>query len=206
MPRYRDVVRAGSRLLPCRTQTEKRRPVRRVARIATRCSSSWSASARPWRWRSSRLPPRRPSLRGADPLGAAAAVGLRLQYPDLASWRWPSARWPACRSASPSSRASRLVRIAAARRHAALPQLALAGAAVPVHVPDPLRDPRLRPAHPVPRLGQGDPGLRAAGDGQHVRDRARRHPVDRHGTMGRRAGARAHPPAVASTSSSCRSA
>ena len=75
------------------------------------CSSSWSASARRWRWRSSRATAKASATRGADPLGAAAAVGLRLQHPDLASWRWPSARWPACRSASPSCRASRLVRM-----------------------------------------------------------------------------------------------
>ena len=61
---------------------------------------------------------------------------------------------------------------------AVLPQRALAGAAVLRDVPAALRVPPLRPHHRLPGLGQGDHRAGAAGRGQCLGDRARRHPLD----------------------------
>ena len=108
-----------------------RHPVRR----------SWSASARRWRWRSSRRWPRPRSLevlmRWAPLLLWGFAFNILISIAGHGrrhGGRLAGRHRPAV---AVCDRAR-----GCAHRHAALPQLAVAGAAVPLHVPDPLRDPR----------------------------------------------------------------
>src|SRR5690606_33996281 len=82
------------------------------------------------------------------------------------------------RGGRPAGAHADLAAAAGARRLLAgdpvLPQRALAGAAVLLHVPAALRVHRLRAHHPLPRLGEGNPRPLAAGHGQRVGGGARR--------------------------------
>ena len=69
-------------------------------------------------------------------------------------------------------------------RHPLLPQRALAGAAVLLHVPAAVQGHAVRRDDPAAGLGQGDVRPVAARDGEHVRDRARRGAVDPDRAMG----------------------
>ena len=168
MPRYGDVVVPVAALAATRREGDAARGRAHRHSVRPHRRRRRDDGARPAAGRGQGV-----LARGADALGAAAAVGLCLQHPDLdpGDGRRHGGRTAGGHRPAVAVRDRARVR---AHRHAALPQLAVAGAPVPVHVPDPVRDPRLRAAHPLPRLGQGHPGLCPARHGQHLRDRARR--------------------------------
>ena len=120
-----------------------------------------------------------PSILGdALEMDAAAAARLRVQPRDQRRSRWRSGRSSACFLGFAQISLLPPVKRGAWLDDALLPQRAVAGAAVLLHVPAAVPGDGVRRDDPDSRLDQGDARTRAAGDGERVGDRARRDPVD----------------------------